>query len=88
MYEHTYYYEPLTHTSIHKAAYDVLVHHKQNGLWPLLFRWNLGTKLREDEDKVLQGYELKLIREGWLIQTRAGELIRPSDKLIRRFLKV
>lgn len=85
MYEYSYE-ETLKYSSILKSTYEVLIHHKNSGLWPVQFRWDLGTKLNLDEDKLLQRYEFKLIKEGWIIQIRAGELIRPSEKLINRYL--
>lgn len=78
-----YIYEDLFDNSpILKATYEVLIPYN-NGLWPLRFRWDLGNILNEDENKVLQRYELKLIKEGWIVQKRAGELIRPSEKLMK-----
>ena len=68
-----------------ETSYRILNTKQSRGIYPIQFKHELGSSIKEDENRVLDYYELKLIKEGWILQKRAGALLKPSKKLIKKF---
>ncbi len=68
-----------------RAVYDILNPLPDRGMIPLVFRFQLGGLINEDEDDVLLDIEESLINNEWIIQDPRSRLLMATDKL-REFI--
>jgi hypothetical protein len=64
-----------------KAVYDILSPLQNRGMVTVVFRFQLGDLINEDEDDVLLDMEECLINDGWIEQDNHSRLLRATDKL-------
>ncbi|HSO25582.1 MAG TPA: hypothetical protein VLR54_03060 [Methanobacteriaceae archaeon] len=64
-----------------KAVYDILSPLQNRGMVTVVFRFQLGDLINEDEDDVLLDMEESLINDGWIEQDNHSRLLRATDKL-------
>lgn len=64
-----------------QAVYDVLNSFQNRGMITLVFRFQLGDLINEDEDDILLDIEEKLINYGWVEQDKNSRLLKMGDKL-------
>lgn len=63
------------------AVYNILYPVKDRGMVTLVFRFELGNLINEDEDEILLELEEDLIQNGWINQDPRSRLLRPTEKL-------
>lgn len=64
-----------------KAVYDILSPLQNRGMVTVVFRFQLGDLINEDEDDILLDMEESLINDGWIEQDDHSRLLRATDKL-------
>jgi hypothetical protein len=64
-----------------KAVYDILSPLQNRGMVTVVFRFQLGDLINEDEDDLLLDIEESLINDGWIEQDNHSRLLRATDKL-------
>jgi NADPH-dependent glutamate synthase beta subunit-like oxidoreductase len=64
-----------------KAVYDILSPLQNRGMVTVVFRFQVGDLINEDEDDVLLDIEESLINDGWIEQDNHSRLLRATDKL-------
>jgi hypothetical protein len=69
-----------------QAVYDILNPLQDRGMIPLVFRFQLGGLINEDEDDVLLDIEESLINSEWIMQDPRSRLLMLSTKL-REFIE-
>lgn len=74
-----------SHELILAASWEIFKKIEQQSVYPIIFRHELSKLIKEDEEKTLAFFELKLIEDSWILQKRAGALIKPSEKLLKKF---
>lgn len=69
-----------------QAVYHVLNPLQNRGMVTVVFRFQLGDLINEDEDDVLLDIEESLINNEWVEQDNHSRLLKATDKL-RDFIK-
>jgi hypothetical protein len=69
-----------------QAVYKTLNSLPDRGMVPLVFRFQLGSIINEDEDEVLLDIEEVLINQGWIKQDIRSRLLIATEKL-REFIE-
>jgi hypothetical protein len=63
------------------SVYQVLKPVEDKGMVTMIFRYQLGDLIQEDDDDLLLEMEETLIKEGWIIQDHRNRLLTASEKL-------
>jgi len=63
------------------AVYDILGPSQNRGMVTVVFRFQLGDLINEDEDDLLLDIEESLINDGWIEQDNHSRLLKAADKL-------
>jgi hypothetical protein len=64
-----------------QAVYRTLNSVPDRGMVPLVFRFQLGSIINEDEDEILLDLEEILINTGWIKQDVRSRLLMATEKL-------
>jgi len=73
-----------SHEVLH-SVYRVLKPVEDRGMVTLIFRYQLGDLIHEDDDDSLLEIEENLIKEGWIVQENRNRLLKLSEKLLMLF---